>query len=264
MLSDCCSTFEKNYVERKYNVYILIDPRTKIPFYVGKGKGKRSSQHKKEFDKQIEYFNRVYKHPVLQLSLKHLVIYELSELNLEYEFELIENLTENEAFLLEQALIAWMGRKVCGNGILTNLLSGGKKGELFFDDQALIEIYSNDVLREYLLKFKKTSTEWISRTLYFRDEMSYGYPFKELKIDWLYQFNQCNQQFALKVIEKLKGYDAIVTPYYWVRKINNKPFEEDNVYLMEESFDFILEESQLQRRKDEFKKYKEELLNQKK
>ncbi|WP_298549224.1 GIY-YIG nuclease family protein [uncultured Aquimarina sp.] len=251
-------------MERKYNVYILIDPRTKLPFYVGKGKGKRFSQHKKEYDKQIEYFSRVYKHPILQLSLKHLVFYELSELDLEYEFEIIDNLTEEEAFLLEQALIAWLGRKVCGNGILTNLLSGGKNGNLYFDDQALIEIYRNDILREHLLKFSKTSTKWISRTLDFRDEMSQGYPFKELKIDWLYQFHQCNQQFALKVIELLKTYDAIITPYYWVRKINNKPFEEDKVYIMDESFEFILEESELQRRKDEFNKYKEELLNQKK
>ncbi len=251
-------------MERKYNVYILIDPRTKLPFYVGKGTGKRYGQHKKEYDKQIEYYNRIYKYPVLQLSLKHLVFNELSELNLDYEFEIIENLTEQEAFILEQGLIAWLGRKICGNGILTNLLSGGKNGNLYFDDQALIELYRNDLLRENLLKFPKTSTEWIARTLYFRDEMSYGYPFKELKIDWLYQFHQCNEQFAIKVIELLKTYDAIITPHYWVRKINNKPYQEDNVYIMEESFEFILEESQLERRKTEFEKYKDELLNLKK
>jgi hypothetical protein len=251
-------------VDRKYNIYILIDPRTKLPFYVGKGKGKRFNQHKKEYNKQIEYFSKVYKHPIIQLSLKHLVFYELSELNLEYELEIIECLTEEEAFLLEQGLIAWLGRKICGNGILTNLLSGGKKGNLYFDDQALIEIYRNDLLREYLLKFPKTSSEWIARTLYFRDEISNGYPFKELKIDWLYQFHQCNQQFALKVIEILKNHDAVITPYYWVRKINRKPYEEDNVYVMDESFKYILEESQLQMRKDEFNKYKEELSNQKK
>lgn len=246
-------------MEKKYNVYLLIDPRTELPFYVGKGKGNRYSQHKKEFEKQINYFSRIYKHPILQLSLKHLVFYELAELNLEYTFEIIENLTEQEAFLLEQALIAWLGRKVCGNGILTNLLSGGKDGNLYFDDQALIEIYRNDNLREHLLKFPKTSTEWIARTLYFHDEMSIGYPFKELKIDWLYQFHQCNQQFATKVIEHLKNYDAIITPYYWVRKVNNKPFEEDNIYEMTESFEYILEESELKRRENEFKKYKEEL-----
>lgn len=248
-------------MERNYNVYILIDPRTKLPFYVGKGKGNRYCQHKKEYDRQIEYYNRIYKHPILQLSLKHLVFNELSQLKLDYEYEIIENLTEEEAFILEQGLIAWLGRKVCGNGILTNLLSGGKKGDLYFNDQVLIELYRNDLLRGHLLKFPKTSTEWIARTLYFRHEMSNGYPFNELKIDWLYQFHQCNEQFAIKVIELLKNYDAVITPYYWVRKMCTKPYQEDNVYVMEESFEFILEESQLERRKKEFRKYKEELLS---
>lgn len=133
---------------------------------------------------------------------------------------------------------------------------------MFFDDQILVELYKNDKLREHLLKFPKTSTDWIARTLYFRDEIQYGYPFKELKIDWLYQFQQCNQQFAIKVIELLKNYDAIITPYYWVRKINRKPFEGDNVYIMNESFDFI-EQSNLQRRKNLFNKYIEEYRNKK-
>lgn len=250
-------------MEKKYNVYILIDPRNKQPFYVGKGKGKRYKQHKKEYEKQIEYFTKIYKFPVPQLSLKHLVFHELSELNQEYEFEIIENLTEDEAFLLEQALIAWFGRKICGNGILTNLLSGGKEGNLYFDDQALIEIYQKEELLNYLMKFPKTSTKWIARTLYFKDEMLVGYPFKELNIDWLYQYHQCNQQFAVKVIELLRSYDAVITPHYWVRQLNNKPFEEDNVYIMNESFEYILEESVIERRKSEFNIYVEELLNQK-
>jgi len=202
-------------MEKKFNVYILIDPRTKLPFYVGKGKGKR----------------------------------------------FIENLTEEDAFLLEHALIAWFGRKICGNGILTNLLSGGKNGNLYFDDQALIEIYRNEELRNHLIKFPKTSSEWIVKTLDFRDDNAFGYPYKELKIDWLYQYHQCNQQFALKVIKLLRSYDAIITPYYWVRKTNNKSFEEDNIYIMEESFEFILEESEIQRRKNEFDQYIEELSN---
>lgn len=118
-------------MDKKFNVYILIDPRTKLPFYIGKGKGNRFNQHKREFKKQIEYYNKIYSNPIFQLSLKHLVFHELSILNLDYEYEIIENLNEKEAFILEQALIAWLGRKVCGNGILTNLLSGGKKVNCF-------------------------------------------------------------------------------------------------------------------------------------
>lgn len=246
-------------MEKNYNVYLLIDPRTKLPFYVGKGKGKRYSQHLKEFEKQIDYFGRIYKFPNHQLSLKHIIFSELLELNLDYEYEVIENLTDEDAFLLEEALIAWFGRKVCGNGILTNLLSGGNQGSVIFDDQNLIEIYQKRELLEIVLKYPKTSTKWIAKTLYFYDNSSYGYPFKELSIDWLYIYNQCNQQFALKVIDLLKTYDAVITPFYWVRKVNHNPFENDNVYIMNESFDWILEENMIDRRRKEFEEYKTEL-----
>ncbi len=246
-------------IEKNYNVYLLIDPRTQLPFYVGKGKGKRYSQHIKEFEKQVDYFSRIYKFPNIQLSLKHLIFKELSELNLEYQHEVIDNLTEEEAFLLEEALIAWFGRKVCGNGILTNLLSGGKQSSINFDDQSLIEIYQKRELLQIVLKYPKTSTKWIAKTLYFFDNTSFGYPFRELSIDWLYQYHQCNQQFALKVIDLLKTYDAVITPFYWVRKTNNNPFENDNIYIMNESFNWILEEEMIDRRKKEFEEYKTKL-----
>lgn len=32
----------------KFYVYLLVDPRTGLPFYVGKGKGKRCHAHRKE------------------------------------------------------------------------------------------------------------------------------------------------------------------------------------------------------------------------
>ncbi len=242
-------------METNYNVYLLIDPRTKLPFYVGKGKGKRYSQHLKEYEKQIDYFSNLFKYPKLQLSLKHLIFYELSELNLEYEFQVIENLTEEDAYLLEEVLIAWFGRKICGNGILTNLQAGGKDGSLSFDDQNLIEIYQKKELLDIVVKYPKTSTKWIAKTLYFYKESSYEYPFEELSIDWLYEYHQCNQQFALKVIDLLKTYDAVITPFYWVRKINNNPFEKDYLYIMDESFNTILEENNIIRHKSEFEKY---------
>ena len=40
---------------KQYYVYELIDPRTNLPFYVGKGKGKRIDQHEKEAKKGVEH-----------------------------------------------------------------------------------------------------------------------------------------------------------------------------------------------------------------
>ena len=112
-----------------YFVYILIDPRNNLPFYVGKGKGKRHLQHEKEYDEQFEYYSMLYEQPHKMLSLKLKVIHDLRGLNLRYTYHLIENMSEQDAFILEEAFISWFGRKICGNGILTNLLCGGNKGE---------------------------------------------------------------------------------------------------------------------------------------
>ena len=250
--------------KKNYNVYLLIDPRNNLPFYVGKGKGKRYNQHQKEYEKRIKNLSRSYEYPILQLSLKHLILHELSQLDLKFKVDVVDNLTQREAFILEQAYIAWFGRKVCGNGILTNLLSGGKEGNFYFNEQALIELYRNSTLRSSVLKYDKTSKNWIANELYFLDDFHMNYcQFKKLTIDWLYSYHQCNQQFALKVIELLKSYDAVITPYYWVRKVTEKSYEFDNLYIMDESFNFILEKSHIERRKKEFNKYIE-MLNDKK
>ena len=224
-----------------YYVYILIDPRNEQPFYVGKGKGKRYKNHEKEFEKHLEYFSSNYHLPEKMLSLKHKVFYDLKQLNLKYNFNIIEDLSEDDAFLLEHALIAWFGRKICGNGILTNLLSGGKDGELFFDDQLLIQVFQRNDLQKEILKYSKTSTKWIAKSLYFYNNNLIGYPFQELNIDWLYQYHGCYQQFAINVIDILKEYDSVITPFYWIRKIQPKKFEEDNIYIMKKNLKLIEE-----------------------
>lgn len=226
-------------MEEKYFVYILIDPRNDKPFYVGKGIGKRFSNHLKEYYKQIDYYKTIFEKPEKILSLKHNTIHELINEGLEYKYNLIEGLNEDDAYLLEHSFIAWFGRQICGNGILTNLLSGGKNGELFFDDEQLVRVFERKDLLDEILKYPKTSTKWTARTLYFYNPNNLGYPFTELKMDWLYNYHQCNQQFAIKVIEKLKQYDAVITPYYWVRKLQKKDYLEDSVYIMEESFELM-------------------------
>ncbi len=41
-------------MEFKYYVYLLIDPRTNKPFYVGKGSGTRAYQHLSDFETSNE------------------------------------------------------------------------------------------------------------------------------------------------------------------------------------------------------------------
>lgn len=246
-------------MDDNYYVYILFDPRNGLPFYVGKGTGRRYTNHEKEFVKQKEYYSKIYSLPEKMFSLKHKVFYELEQQNLICDFKLIEGLNEDDALLLEHGLIAWFGRKICGNGILTNLLCGGKKGDLYFDDEQLIRLLEREDLQREILKYKKTSTIWIARTLYFYNNDQMSYPFKELSIDWLYQYHGCYQDFAIKVIKLLKDYDSVITPFYWVRKVQKKKFQDDNVYIMNESIELI-EGTNINGLKD-FEYYKNEYNN---
>lgn len=221
-----------------YYVYIFFDPINNIPFYVGKGKGSRYKQHEKEIDKQLDYLSNSNKQPEKLLTLKQKFFYDLKARNLNPKIELIENLNENDSFLLEHALIAWLGRKLCGNGVLTNVLSGGKNGELLFDDQLLINIYNRPDLLEIISRFPKLSTDWVAKSLYFFDKRSSGYPFKELSIDWLNK--KINfEQYALTVIEKLNEFDAVITPFYWVRKVKHSKLNTDSTLIFKESIELI-------------------------
>ena len=89
------------------------------------------------------------------------------------------------------------------------------------------------------MKYEKCSTNWISKSLYFYDSNQRGYPFKELSIDWLYQYHTCYQQFALEVIKLLTKYDAVITPFYWVRKIQRQKVKDDNTFIIQNARELI-------------------------
>ena len=99
----------------EFYVYELIDPRTNSVFYIGKGKGKRVFQHlneKQKFNTNTE-------------KLK--IIKGIKEENLEVGHILIgENLSENASLLLERLLIYRLGRRIFEEGVLTNIVPGGK------------------------------------------------------------------------------------------------------------------------------------------
>lgn len=99
----------------EYYVYGLIDPRTETLFYIGKGKGKRITQHLNE--KETIHSN------IGKLNL----IKEIQENNYEVGQKVfVEKLSEEAALLLEKILIFRLGRKIFDEGILTNIVPGGK------------------------------------------------------------------------------------------------------------------------------------------
>lgn len=95
-----------------WKVYILHDPRTNKPFYVGKGKKYRISA-------TINYkqTNNALKKKFLE-EIKDAGLEPLVEIVAEYE-------DEKDAFDHEKRLVAEFGRIIKGDGILTNYSEGG-------------------------------------------------------------------------------------------------------------------------------------------
>ncbi len=98
-------------MNKKFYVYQLRDPRSELPFYIGKGFGRRAWDHIKNID---------YSH-------KSNTIQKILREGYEVQVEILQdNLTEDSAFELEIQLISKYGRRDLGTGCLTNLTSGGE------------------------------------------------------------------------------------------------------------------------------------------
>ena len=94
-----------------YYVYFLIDPITGLPFYVGKGKGKRAEKHLHETIDNTEN------------KKKWAYIQGLRNKGFEPKIHYVyKDLDEQIAYDSEEAAIAFFGRKgIDPNGILTNI-----------------------------------------------------------------------------------------------------------------------------------------------
>ena len=74
----------------KYYVYLYVDPRTNVPFYIGKGKGDRAFSHLKGTSE----------------SAKAKVISELNKLGKKPRIEILKHgLSEEQALLVEATAI---------------------------------------------------------------------------------------------------------------------------------------------------------------
>lgn len=107
---------------KKFFVYLLCDPRKPLisnlynfePFYVGKGTGRRISDHYRDAKNQSKHSPKLYKiRKLWKLGLKPIEIIVKS------------NLLNEEALSLEIELIAAIGRKDKSLGPLLNLTDGG-------------------------------------------------------------------------------------------------------------------------------------------
>jgi len=101
----------------RFYVYHLIDPFTGFPFYVGKGTGNRMYDHEKlTLSEKIPNKNPILFRKIKKIILSNNILYK----------KILENLTENEAFLLEQSEIKKYGRMNDKTGILCNMTNGGE------------------------------------------------------------------------------------------------------------------------------------------
>lgn len=124
-----------------FYVYGLIDPRTDQIFYIGKGTGNRVFEHEKEHMNSLN-----------SDKLKLQTIAEIHSLGLDVKKIIINsNLTENEAFSAEAALINAF-RYINGTG-LTNSVSGHHTTEALSVED-FEKIYGAEELREQDIKHK--------------------------------------------------------------------------------------------------------------
>lgn len=102
-----------------YYVYCLTDPRNNLPFYIGKGKGKRMYSHERDVKNgKIPNTNNTYLFwkikKILKLGLH--IIYN----------KMAENLDDSSALLREMEEIRRIGRHDLHLGTLCNLTDGGE------------------------------------------------------------------------------------------------------------------------------------------
>lgn len=105
-------------------VYILSNPITHIPFYVGMGQGNRMYQHILTARSKTRNTNTYTHHQPLYLHLRALDAVG----QLPVYTKVLEGVTYTQALNKERELIHTIGRLLTKTGPLTNLSRGGQRG----------------------------------------------------------------------------------------------------------------------------------------
>ncbi len=126
---------EKTIAYLQYYVYMLIDPRTKEVFYIGKGKGNRVFDHLDyaldNEDAESAKYDKIREIVASANQVEHIIVRH--------------GLSENEAFLIEASLID--AAEFCGIR-LTNLVAGHKHLEGLMSAGEIIQRYNAEPLQE--------------------------------------------------------------------------------------------------------------------
>lgn len=107
---------------KEYYVYLLVDPRTNQPFYIGKGKGNRVFAHKQAALTRLKEMDALAEEETKQ-TLKIQTINEILAADLTVSSYIVSyGLTQAQAFASENALINYI--KLVQGIELTNIVNG--------------------------------------------------------------------------------------------------------------------------------------------
>lgn len=107
---------------QEYYVYLLVDPRTNQPFYIGKGKGNRVFAHKQAALTRLKEMDALAEDETKQ-TLKIQTINEILAADLTVSSYIVSyGLTQAQAFASENALINYI--KLVQGIELTNIVNG--------------------------------------------------------------------------------------------------------------------------------------------
>jgi hypothetical protein len=106
-------------MDKIFYVYLLIDPRTKQPFYVGKGCDNRIFYHEKAATRNYTGSDKPHHDRIREIVA--------SGKQVQYK-KVLENATEKQALKKEREVEQYYGRKKVGTGILLNVSSCGSQG----------------------------------------------------------------------------------------------------------------------------------------
>jgi hypothetical protein len=105
-------------IRNDYYVYHLIDPKTSLPFYVGKGRIERMFDHEKAvLNERIPNNNKLLFYKIKKI---------LKEFGSIKYSKILENVNDNDALEKEMFEIKKYGRRDNKTGILCNLTDGGE------------------------------------------------------------------------------------------------------------------------------------------
>ena len=137
----------KNYIPvDKYYVYLLMDPRTDLPFYVGKGIGNRVKHHYRDscVVDNPHKTHKIKRLKALGYQPKWTIIFETQS-----EQEALEEETRN--------IIKWGRKGIDKGGLLTNImLFGGEENLLCGPNAKKVDQY--DLLGNYIQTFDSCQT----------------------------------------------------------------------------------------------------------